>query len=115
VELFSKFFTRITDPNGSPIRKYFDGTKPRGSLNFLNPKNSVALEGLVHGLTTWFGAALGCSDDTIPPYGGPPLSVVHKVMKINMDEFNFFQHPSSVSSLNQRSSKKRPSNYLRSP
>jgi len=85
-----KAFTRITDPNGSPIRKYFDGTKPRGSLNFLNPKNSVALEGLVHGLTTWFGAALGCSDDTIPPYGGPPLDVVHKIMKINQDEFNFF-------------------------
>jgi len=85
-----KVFTRITDPNGSPIRKYFDGTKPRGSLNFLNPKNSVALEGLVHGLTTWFGAALGCSDDTIPPYGGPPLSAVHRVMKINLDEFNFF-------------------------
>jgi len=85
-----KVFTRITDPNGSPIRKYFDGTKPRGSLNFLLPKNSVALEGLVHGLTTWFGAALGCSDDTIPPYGGPPLAKVHKIMLINLAEFNFF-------------------------
>jgi len=85
-----KVFTRITDINGSPIRKYFDGTKPRGSLNFLNPKNQGALDGLVHGLTTWFGAALGCSDDTIPPYGGPTLADVHKIMKINVDEFNFF-------------------------
>jgi len=56
----------------------------------LNPKNSVALEGLVHGLTTWFGQNLGCSDDTIPPYGGPPLGKVHKVMKINGEEFDFF-------------------------
>jgi len=84
-----KAFTAITS-DSSPIKKYFDGRKPAGSLNYLNPKNKVALDGLVHGLTTWFGDALGCSDDTIPPYGGPPLSAVHKRMGINENEFNFF-------------------------
>jgi truncated hemoglobin YjbI len=84
-----KAFTAIT-ADSSPIKKYFDGRKPPGSLNYLNPKNKVSLDGLVNGLTTWFGDALGCSDDTIPPYGGPPLAAVHKRMGINEDEFNFF-------------------------
>jgi len=84
-----KAFTAITS-DSSPIKKYFDGRKPAGSLNYLNPKNKQALDGLVHGLTTWFGQALGCSDDTIPPYGGPPLSKVHRIMGINEMEFDFF-------------------------
>jgi len=84
-----KAFTAIT-ADSSPIKKYFDGRKPPGSLNYLNPKNKVSLDGLVHGLTTWFGEALGCSDDTIPPYGGSPLKEVHKRMGINEDEFGFF-------------------------
>jgi len=84
-----KAFTAIT-ADSSPIKKYFDGRKPPGSLNYLNPKNKVSLDGLVHGLTTWFGQALGCSDDTIPPYGGPTLSAVHKRMGINEAEFSFF-------------------------
>jgi len=75
---------------GSPIRIYFNGDKPPGSLDFLNSKNKVALDGLVNGLVTWFGMALGCSDDSIAPYGGPPLNVVHKIMGINKDEFDFF-------------------------
>jgi len=82
-------FSAIT-ADSSPIKKYFDGRKPPGSLNYLNPKNKVSLDGLVHGLTTWFGQALGCSDDTIPPYGGPSLSQVHRSMSINENEFNFF-------------------------
>jgi len=82
-------FQRVT-AFGSPTRVYFNGDKPPGSLNFLDAKNKVALDGLVNGLVTWFGMALGCSDDTIAPYGGPPLNAVHKVMGINVDEFDFF-------------------------
>jgi len=84
-----KVFQAVT-ADTSPIKKYFDGRKPPGSLNFLNPKNKVSLDGLVNGLTTFFGAALGCSDETIPPYGGPTLKNVHKRMSINEMEFNFF-------------------------
>jgi len=82
-------FGRITSFM-SPIRKYFNGDKPPGSLNFLDSKNKLALEGLVNGLVTWFGMALGCSDDSIGPYGGPPLDKVHKIMGINKPEFDYF-------------------------
>jgi len=74
----------------TPIVQYFNGVKPPGSMNFLNPKNKLALDGLIVGLTAFFGAGLGCSDDTVPVYGGPPLKFVHRLMKINEDEFDFF-------------------------
>jgi len=74
----------------TPIVQYFNGVKPPGSMNFLNPKNKLALDGLIVGLTSFFGAALGCSDDTVPVYGGPPLKFVHRLMKINEAEFDFF-------------------------
>jgi len=77
---------------GAPTKIYFDGTKPPGSLNFLDPKNKNALDGLIHGLVTFFGDALGCSDGTIPPYRGPSLRAVHGIMGINVDEFNFFNN-----------------------
>jgi hypothetical protein len=57
------------------FRKYFNGQKPAGSMNFLNPKNKLALDGLANGLVAFFGTALGCSDETIPPYGGLALGV----------------------------------------
>ena len=76
--------------DGAPTLKYFNGVKPPGSMNFLNPKNQAALDGLVNGLITFFGTALGCSDETIGPYGGPSMTNVHKRMRINENEFNFF-------------------------
>jgi truncated hemoglobin YjbI len=82
-------FTAITS-DGSPILKYFNGQKPPGSMNFLSPKNKMALDGLANGLVAFFGTALMCSDETVPPYGGAPLKAVHKLMKINENEFNFF-------------------------
>jgi len=82
-------FGEITN-SVSPIKKYFDGTKPRGSVNFLDPKNKLALAGLVNGLVTWFGGALMCSDDTIPAYGGDTLDKVHQRMGITNYEFNYF-------------------------
>jgi len=84
-----KTFGKIT-ANNSPIKKYFDGTKPAGSVNFLSPQFKGALDGLVDGLTSWFGDALMCSDNSIAPYTGPSLDDVHRSMFINVDEFHFF-------------------------
>jgi len=73
----------------SPIIIYFNGVKPPGSTDFLN-KNKDALPGLVQGLVTFFGAALGCSDGTIPAYTGPNIGKLHHPMGIDDSEFNFF-------------------------
>jgi len=73
----------------SPIVIYFNGVKPPGSTDFLN-KNKDALPGLVQGLVTFFGGALGCSDGTIAPYTGPDIGKLHKPMGINNGDFNFF-------------------------
>jgi len=83
--------TGVTSPS-APTLKYFDGTKPPGSLNFLLPKNKNALDGVLFGLVTFFGQALGCSDGTLPPYGGPTLKNVHGIMGIAVDEFDFFNN-----------------------
>jgi len=82
-------FTAIT-ADGAPTLKYFNGVKPAGSMNYLNPKNKLALDGLSNGLVSFFGTALMCSDETLPPYGGPNMKAVHKIMRINEAEFNFF-------------------------
>jgi len=81
-------FTAAT-ASTSPILIYFNGVKPPGSTDFLN-RNKDALPGLVQGLTTFFGAALGCTDGTIPPYTGPNIGKLHKPMGIDGSDFNFF-------------------------
>jgi len=81
-------FALITSST-SIILKYFNGEKPPGSTDFLN-KNKDALPGLVNGLVTFFGGALGCHDGTIAPYAGPDIGKLHKPMGIKTDEFNFF-------------------------
>jgi len=73
---------------GTITKKYFDGTKPPGSTNFLT--NKKALDGLITGLIHFFGGALGCSDGTIPEYKGRKLPAIHGIMGINVNEFNFF-------------------------
>jgi len=88
-EVIAKVFTKVT-ADDSTILKYFNGRKPPGSVNYLDPKNKVALDGFLWGLTTWFGTALYCSDGTVPPYAGPSLIKVHRIMRINLDEFFFF-------------------------
>jgi hypothetical protein len=42
------------------------GVQPAASTDFLT--DSVALAALQQGLVEFFGAALGCSDGSIPPY-----------------------------------------------
>jgi len=81
-------FGKITAPS-SPILKFFNGVQPPGSTDYLN-KNKDALAGLVHGLVTFFGGALGCQDGTVSKYGGPSMRDVHKLMGIHNAEFNFF-------------------------
>jgi len=81
-------FGRITTAN-SPIVKYFNGVKPPGSTDYLR-KNKNALPGLVNGLVTFFGDALGCGDGTIAKYAGGTMKQVHGKMGINANEFFFF-------------------------
>jgi truncated hemoglobin YjbI len=80
---------KITAPGVNTL-KYFDGTKPQGSLNYLDPKNSGDLTTLVGSLVSFFGGALGCTDGTITAYTGPSMDKVHQPMGINAAESKFF-------------------------
>jgi len=82
-------FKRVTAA-GTVTKKYFDGTKPPGSTNFLDEANGAALRSLVKSLVEFFGVALGCTDGTIAKYTGPSMSKVHQPMTINTKEFSFF-------------------------
>jgi len=77
---------------GTPTRKYFDGTKPAGSLNFLDPANKRSLDGLLNGLINFFGVALSCNDGSLAPYFGPTLRNAHRIMGIDTNEFDFFNN-----------------------
>jgi hypothetical protein len=85
---------------GAPTKKYFDGTKPVGSVNYLNPANGPALAALAESLVSFFGGALACSDGTISPYTGPTMSRVHQPLGISSGEFNFFNEARMLLSYN---------------
>jgi len=75
----------------APTKKYFDGTKPAGSTNFL--RNPVALAGLTKSLVNFFWAPLGCSIDRPPRvYTGGSMKDVHASMGINNAEMTFFKN-----------------------
>lgn len=74
----------------SLLLEYFDGTVPAGSTNFTDPKNAAAANFLRDGLVNFFGAALGCSDGSIPAYTGRGMKEVHKDMPISGIEYDFF-------------------------
>jgi hypothetical protein len=75
---------------GTPTKQYFDGTRPKNSLNYLDPKNANALAALKSSLVSFFGAALGCSDGSIGAYSGPTMDVVHQPLGISDFAFEFF-------------------------
>jgi len=74
----------------TPTKQYFDGTRPAGSVNFLDPNNAGALFALKASLVAFFGAGLGCSDGTIGAYTGGPMDKVHQPMGISDLAFEFF-------------------------
>jgi len=77
----------------SPVLKYFNGVKPPGSINYLDPSNAPLLTRLQDHIVQFFGApfALSCSDPSFPPYAGnPDMAAVHGHMEINDAEFDFF-------------------------
>jgi hypothetical protein len=96
-------FTNIT-VSGSPILKYFDGSETNskdGTGAFVKTDFTVAgndQNGLVDGLRSFFGDALGCTDATIQPYSGEKdMKKVHEPMNsaedetlIEQNEFDFF-------------------------
>jgi len=71
----------------SGIRRYFDGTHPNQTINFLT--NVPALNSLRNKLVQFFGAALGCSDNTIPPYNGRSMDEAHR--RLSIDYFSHAQ------------------------
>jgi len=75
--------------NGAITKKYFDGTKPAGSTNFLT--NPVALAALKGSLANFFWGPLGCTDRPARNYTGGSMKAVHSAMGISTAEFNFFE------------------------
>jgi len=79
----------------SPVAKYFNGVKPPGSLNYLDPNNAPLLTRLRNHIVQFFGApfALSCTDPSFPPYAGnPDMALVHQHMGISDAEFDFFNN-----------------------
>jgi len=79
--------------DSSPVKKYFDGVKPPGSINYLDPNNAPILTRLRDHIVQFFGApfALSCMDPSFPPYvGNPDMAQVHQRMGISDAEFDFF-------------------------
>jgi len=75
----------------SPLLKYFDGTKPPGSTNFLAASSKPQLLTLRGSLVAFFGSALKCSDPTFPKYTGPTdLLPLHTPMGITKGENDVF-------------------------
>jgi len=79
----------LVAPN-APTRKYFDGRKPPGSLNFLDPRNVGALIRLKNSLVKFFYGPLGCTDRPILNYTGGSMKGAHAAMGITSDDFTFF-------------------------
>jgi len=75
----------------SDTNPFFTGVKPPGSTDFTT--NSAALQSLAGGLVAFFGGALGCGDDTVPPYNNTrSIAQIHVNMGISdhvFDVFNF--------------------------
>jgi len=74
----------------SDTKPFFDGTVPPGSTNYLDPRNAGALTNLNEKLIEFFGAALGCSDGSIPPYSGGTMKQVHAPLGISGTAFSQF-------------------------
>jgi len=79
----------VANPN---IKIYFDGTKPKGSTNFLASDSAgmAAYAQLAGGLVAFFGNALGCNDPTFPKYSGPDMQPLHQPLMITLPDFNTF-------------------------
>jgi len=77
----------VTNATTAP---FFNGQTPPGSTNFLT--NPGALKQLFDELVQFFGQALGCSDNSIPPYPAnrPSLTSVHQPLGISVVVFDSF-------------------------
>jgi len=76
---------------GAITKPYFDGTKPAGSTNFLDPNNSAKLAALKQSIVNFLYAPLGCSKDSPAlVYSGAPLDSVHHPRGISQAEEDFF-------------------------
>jgi len=77
--------------DGAPTKKYFDGTTPAGSTNYLAPSSAAALTALKSSIVDFFYGPLGCSKDTPGrQYQGRDLDLVHQPLGISQAEEDFF-------------------------
>jgi len=63
------------------IKRFFDGTHPNQTINY--GTNIAAQNNLRRNLVSFFGMALGCNDNTIPPYKGKTMQQAHARLSIN--------------------------------
>jgi len=83
-------FTQLVAPT-SPLLGFFDGTY--NAVNYTNPANAAATTNLANHLVQFFGAALGCTDPSYPPYtGNTDLHAVHIALPIGSFEFSAFNN-----------------------
>jgi hypothetical protein len=76
----------------APTKQYFDGTKPEGSINFLDASNAALLQALTDSLVNFFWGPLGCTMDPPRSYTGGGMKEVHSAMGINGQEFTHFKN-----------------------
>jgi len=74
----------------STLLRFFNGSTGSGSVNFLAPSNSGALNTLVAHLIQFFGSALGCSATNYPTYAGQTLTAAHAGLPITQADFDLF-------------------------
>jgi hypothetical protein len=83
-------FMKAVDP-ASPIKGFFDGTTPKGSIDFTT--NTAQQTRLVNDLVAFFGqdGILTCTDPGFPKYNNTStLKQIHSAMPIGTKEFTTF-------------------------
>jgi len=76
-----------------PLVIYFNGTKNNNLFGFNFLTNASALGNLFNHLVSFFGAALNCTDGSIPPYATPPAKTMpqaHATLQIGYQDFTIF-------------------------
>eukprot|EP01128_Nolandella_sp_AFSM9_P007253 TRINITY_DN3920_c0_g2_i1.p1 TRINITY_DN3920_c0_g2~~TRINITY_DN3920_c0_g2_i1.p1 ORF type:complete len:636 (+),score=216.92 TRINITY_DN3920_c0_g2_i1:62-1909(+) len=85
-DVVTKVVGKIVD-DSSPIKIYFDGTKGTDFLTDTDAYNALAGK-----LVAFFGAALGCTDGSVPAYTGTDAEFeqTHQDLTISSSEAAFF-------------------------
>jgi hypothetical protein len=75
----------------SPIKRFFDGTIPIGSIYFTDPGNTAYLNALKSDFISYFALEFQCNDSSIHVYQGDPnMRRLHMHMPISLNDFETF-------------------------